>query len=651
MKNIKKRMLAIAVIAAIVITGTVITGNIYAAANIFYADITVGSSNVSAKFEIMLNDEARLIQNDYSTKNLEGDMIIPNTVTNAVTGKEHTVTSINYGVFENCIGLTSTGLGGNSTIRTIESSAFQGCTGFKSTGLENNSTVTLIESRAFQGCTGLKSTGLEDNSTVTRITDNVFKDCIRLENTGLGGNSTITSIGSYAFEGCTGLESTGLESNTGLKRISDNLFRDCTGLTSTGLESNSTITSIGSSFTNCIKLKSTGLENNSTVTSIEMWAFDGCKGLTKVMIPEQITDIDSYAFDNCSNLDTFIFKGHQIPTIGNNPFETNMHIYYPEDATDINNLVGKGTDLLTAYKRVYTVTDNRLDYHAGDIYLGNDLKVKEQYITTDTQDIIFEENKTTADIEALLTLPSDQKLDGGVNTIQAEYDGTPVEFEVNASVHNPGEWIIDQEATEISTGLRHKICTICHETVVSEEIAKLPHVYSYKLLEGEDVYTMGTKKDITYKIDGDYSLFKGIQLDGKEISQENYTSYKGSTVLTLKSDYLESLTVGQHKINFIFNGHEVKTALTVKSVNTVKPSISEPQDTVNAPNNTDTPDKEINFHLNRTENGIIYDEFGNRVDKYGNIIQTSDQTSLFIYLGITILSGCVIIILKKKYQN
>ena len=62
-----------------------------------------------------------------------------------------------------------------------------------------------------------------------------------------------------------------------------------------------------------------------------------------------------------------------------------------------------------------------------------------------------------------------------------------------------------------------------------------------------------------------------------------------------------------------------------------------------------TSHKNINFHINRTENGIIYDEFGNRVDKYGNIIQTSDETSLFIYLGITILSGCVIIILKKKY--
>ena len=47
---------------------------------------------------------------------------------------------------------------------------------------------------------------------------------------------------------------------------------------------------------------------------------------------------------------------------------------------------------------------------------------------------------------------------------------------------------------------------------------------------------------------GAYSKFTGIEVDGKAVSKENYTAVSGSTVITLKPEYLETLSVGKHTL-------------------------------------------------------------------------------------------------------
>lgn len=50
-----------------------------------------------------------------------------------------------------------------------------------------------------------------------------------------------------------------------------------------------------------------------------------------------------------------------------------------------------------------------------------------------------------------------------------------------------------------------------------------------------------------------YGKFVGVEVDGKVVDAKNYTAKAGSTVITLKSSYLDSLSTGKHtiKINYI----------------------------------------------------------------------------------------------------
>ena len=45
--------------------------------------------------------------------------------------------------------------------------------------------------------------------------------------------------------------------------------------------------------------------------------------------------------------------------------------------------------------------------------------------------------------------------------------------------------------------------------------------------------------------------FIRVELDGKTIDEKNYTAEEGSTVVTLKSDYVVTLSAGEHTIGVV----------------------------------------------------------------------------------------------------
>ena len=76
------------------------------------------------------------------------------------------------------------------------------------------------------------------------------------------------------------------------------------------------MTTIGSyAFNKCKALTSVTIPNN--VTTIEEYTFAGCSGLTSVVIPNSVTTIDSNAFRFCYDL-TSITIGNSVTSIGDN---------------------------------------------------------------------------------------------------------------------------------------------------------------------------------------------------------------------------------------------------------------------------------------------------------------------------------------------
>ena len=95
----------------------------------------------------------------------------------------------------------------------------------------------------------------------------------------------------------------------------------------------------------------------------------------------------------------------------------------------------------------------------------------------------------------------------------------------------------------------------------------------YKFIEGANqTYIIDGSKNATFKIDADYSLFTNkVYVDNKLLDTTNYDSKSGSTIITLKDEYLKTVSVGEHtlKVAFSDNGEAItKFAIKEKQQNT-----------------------------------------------------------------------------------
>lgn len=57
--------------------------------------------------------------------------------------------------------------------------------------------------------------------------------------------------------------------------------------------------------------------------------------------------------------------------------------------------------------------------------------------------------------------------------------------------------------------------------------------------------------------------FIRVELDGKTIDEKNYTAEEGSAVVTLKSDYVVTLSAGEHTIGIVSTSGTAATTFTV----------------------------------------------------------------------------------------
>ncbi|HHV03336.1 MAG TPA: LPXTG cell wall anchor domain-containing protein, partial [Bacteroidales bacterium] len=100
----------------------------------------------------------------------------------------------------------------------------------------------------------------------------------------------------------------------------------------------------------------------------------------------------------------------------------------------------------------------------------------------------------------------------------------------------------------------------------------------YKIIDGENgIWKKGNTKGIVIISNGDYGDFTGVNVDGIFIDSSNYTSAAGSTVVTLKPAYLETLAVGTHIVTLQFGNYSVQTNLTILAADE-RPDESKPDE-------------------------------------------------------------------------
>lgn len=100
----------------------------------------------------------------------------------------------------------------------------------------------------------------------------------------------------------------------------------------------------------------------------------------------------------------------------------------------------------------------------------------------------------------------------------------------------------------------------------------------YKVIEGANSsWVQNSDETLTFRIDGDLSKFVGIKVDDEWVDKENYTIASGSTVVTLKNEYLKTLSAGKHKITFVYTDGEVSTNFEVKESGKIYEKSSNPK--------------------------------------------------------------------------
>lgn len=80
----------------------------------------------------------------------------------------------------------------------------------------------------------------------------------------------------------------------------------------------------------------------------------------------------------------------------------------------------------------------------------------------------------------------------------------------------------------------------------NSEILNAHNMFEYKLLEGAN-QTFG-KDDLTFKFSGKLDKLIKVSVDDIELKEEDYTKESGSTIITLKKDYLKTLKGGEHTL-------------------------------------------------------------------------------------------------------
>ena len=94
-------------------------------------------------------------------------------------------------------------------------------------------------------------------------------------------------------------------------------------------------------------------------------------------------------------------------------------------------------------------------------------------------------------------------------------------------------------------------------------IALRVKIAGYEVIKGAEQKVV-SGEDAEFEIDADYSLFKDggkvyIDDDTNPLDSSNYTSREGSTIITLKKEYVNTLSEGVHTLKVLFNDNNTAT--------------------------------------------------------------------------------------------
>ena len=266
-----------------------------------------------------------------------------------------TVEHIESRCFDECVNMTEFVIegatDGTSQLKEIDSHAFLNCKKLASITLPNSVTYlgendpTSSDGGVFEGCESLTSFTFPSSYASRNLPSFTFKNCKNLATINWNGYSP-KRLNSCAFWNCDKI--TWSQVPQSVEELGDECFYHCAALTSvdlskikkmdTGVFWGTPLTSVewpaavteipARTFLSCGQLTTIkGISGQpgawDNITKIGEDAFNECKALTTIKLPNSLKTLDKQAFRSCWNLKNVEYS-NQLETIGEGAFQDNL---------------------------------------------------------------------------------------------------------------------------------------------------------------------------------------------------------------------------------------------------------------------------------------------------------------------------------------
>ncbi|MCR5327549.1 MAG: leucine-rich repeat protein [Saccharofermentans sp.] len=506
------------------------------------------------------------------------------------------VTSIGDGAFSGCYSLTSVTI--PNSVTSIGVDAFGGCTGLTSVIIPNK--VTSIEISTFASCTSLESVTIPDS--VTSIGEYSFWGCTSL--TSIVIPSSVTSIGECSFYGCDSF--TSVDIPQGVTSIGFSAFGGCSNLESVEIDKALYDKLDASVFKNCPKFdeskcvfryKVTFVNEDGTVLYSDKVIYGGATAYPYSNPEKQADDQYTYAFSGWSDGSKTYGLNDELPEVTGDVTYTAQYKSTPNKYTvtfiDYDDTVisaaeydygTKAEDITVpaASRKAdeqYTYTFNGWDKEIADV--TGDATYTAQYssaVNKYTVKFVDDEGNVlqSSDVaygtapEYSGATPAKAETDKATYTFSGWTDGTNTYGTTDKLPAITGEvtykvmFAETLKPVEAETTIVKPVETPIEVAQPAEDVPA-PITYTIGEVKGD-----GINSDIVidvHRSEDDancISYFRSVANNGVAMKNgEQYTAVTGSTIITIKSDYIKTLPAGEYTITVNFKDGSVSTTITV----------------------------------------------------------------------------------------
>ena len=227
-----------------------------------------------------------------------------------------------------------------------------------------------------------------------------------------------------------------------------------------------------------------------------------------------------------------------------------------------------------------TLKVDGLEVTATTSYTFSDVKANH------TIEVTFKQESQTPDVTApsITTQPGNATVKvGETATFTIAVNGTDLTYQWQIDRNDGNGWVnIDGATAAIYTtstvdincsGFKYQ-CVVSNSAgtdtsntavlTVMENTTPAPDSVDYEILDGANTsWEQNSDGSLSIRGSGEFSKFVGVKIDGNLVDVKNYTVKKGSTIVTLKADYLNTISVGNHTFEIIWTDGTAATRFTV----------------------------------------------------------------------------------------